>query len=331
MSGRGSGVRNSSGSSMNSGRGRGGGGRGKNSNGGRGRGSEHSQNNVKQDRKAGRRATQLEAMEKKAKEEDDYFRQCQDEAARQRRKYGGTDIDSDGKRQRELFSKQGAQGINFKKYDEIKVEVKLPNGSNISFPVMQSFDDLALPTQLKKNVSLMNYKQPTPIQRNAIPLSLVEGEDLMCCAQTGSGKTLAFLLPVCAALASSTPDDDNNNGHRSGNRTKLQPASPRCVVLAPTRELASQIELEAQKLTYGIPSVVPVCVYGGASPRSQLRQLAFASAASTALLIVATPGRLSDFVDRDIVSLSDVQFLILDEADRMLDVSSVMSCVYCCQ
>lgn len=91
------------------------------------------------------------------------------------------------------------------------------------------------------------------------------------------------------------------------------------MVLAPTRELASQIELEAQKLTYGMPSVTTVVVYGGATARPQLQALANASVSTTALIVVATPGRLTDFCDRNIVSLSNVQFLILDEADRMLD------------
>jgi ATP-dependent RNA helicase DDX3X len=145
----------------------------------------------------------------------------------------------------------------------------------------------------------------------------MSGEDLMCCAQTGSGKTCAFLLPVCAALASNS----NTTSTTTFNETldTLQPAKPRCVVLAPTRELASQIELEAQKLTFQIPSVTPVVVYGGAPSRPQLKELAFACSNKNALIVVATPGRLTDFVDREIISLSHVQFLVLDEADRMLD------------
>jgi ATP-dependent RNA helicase DDX3X len=136
---------------------------------------------------------------------------------------------------------------------------------------------------------------------------------------TGSGKTCAFLLPVCAALASSNNSNGKNNKN-GNNQQSFHPASPRCVVLAPTRELASQIELEAQKLTYGMPSVTTVVVYGGATARPQLQALATASVSTTtALIVVATPGRLADFCDRNIVSLSNVQFLILDEADRMLD------------
>ena len=322
MSGR-TGERSNGSRSSTAGRSGGGrGGRGRSSNRGRGRGGgggSFSNNNAptnkpkesKQERKAGKRAKQLEAMDKKAKEEDDYFRKCQQEAIRRR---NDTNKDDGAKTQAELFSKQGTHGINFNKYDEIKVEVKIPPGSqNGKIAAMQSFDELKLPPQLSKNISLMNYKLPTPIQRNAVPLCMA-GEDLMCCAQTGSGKTCAFLLPVIAALASSTPI---NEPIRSG-QDELQPACPRCVVLAPTRELASQIELEAQKLTFHIPNVTPVVVYGGAPSRPQLHDLAFACS-KTALIVVATPGRLTDFVDRDIISLSNVQFLVLDEADRMLD------------
>jgi ATP-dependent RNA helicase DDX3X len=89
--------------------------------------------------------------------------------------------------------------------------------------------------------------------------------------------------------------------------------------MAPTRELASQIELEAEKLCFNNPELQPVAVYGGASQRKQLRDLAFAGSNESAAIVVATPGRLTDFVDRNLVSLQAVQYLILDEADRMLD------------
>jgi hypothetical protein len=129
-----------------------------------------------------RRLQQIEAMEKKAREDDNYFRKCQEEASRKRK--NNSSFANNKARQEELFAKQGTHGINFNKYDEIKVEVKLPDGSN-NKSVMQSFDELQLLPQLKKNVALMNYKQPTPIQRNAVPLSMA-GNDLMCCAQTGA-------------------------------------------------------------------------------------------------------------------------------------------------
>lgn len=285
----------------------------------------------KENRKMGKRAKQLEAMEKKAKSEDDYFRQCQREAATSQNNQ------PNGKqkgREMELFGKQGAQGINFAKYDAITVDVKpgavaqnnSKNGNNnnnskarptnddekVASIVFSDFDELELLPTMRRNVTLMNYAKSTPIQRHAIPLGLA-GHDLMCCAQTGSGKTCAFLLPVCASLASQSQNNGNSN------TTAYEPVQPKCIVLAPTRELASQIELEAQKLCFNIPQLQPVAVYGGASQRKQLRDLAFAGGNGSAAIIVATPGRLTDFVDRNLVSLQAVQYLILDEADRMLD------------
>eukprot|EP00978_Attheya_sp_CCMP212_P018103 scaffold49156_cov42-Attheya_sp.AAC.1 len=259
---------------------------------------------TKDQRKAGRRSKQLEAMSVKANAEDTFFRSCQREAmnsAKQR----GTKGPGDAARETELFGQQGSHGINFQKYNEIQVEVKYPsNTNNNSEPTkaLDGFDELVLLPQLKRNVKLMNYTHPTPIQRNAIPLSMA-GHDLMCCAQTGSGKTFSFLLPVLASITDPafTSDPMKIDNDQSNVRNQPQPAKPVCVVLAPTRELAMQIEVEAQKLTHMIPSVTPVCVYGGANARAQLRDLAFGSSRSNdSLLVVATPGRLTDFVDRSI-------------------------------
>jgi superfamily II DNA/RNA helicase len=102
--------------------------------------------------------------------------------------------------------------------------------------------------------------------------------------------------------------------------SQLEPAKPIGIILAPTRELAMQIELESEKLTHAMPSLQPVVVYGGANAKAQLKELAFAASNDdNHLIVVATPGRLTDFVDRNLVSLSNVQYLVLDEADRCLD------------
>lgn len=288
----------------------------------------------KQTRKVSKRATQLASMEKKADAEDVYFRQCLREAAadksnkRLKTHQGSHDANAAAlAKETELFGKQGAQGINFQKYDNIKVDVKTGSPSSSSKEGatapksaaeekgFKNFDKLALHPTLRRNVTLMRYSAPTPIQRYAIPHALA-GEDLMCCAQTGSGKTCAFLLPVCASLVSQEENNKSKNGDTASINSSSKPygASPRCVILAPTRELASQIEVEAQKLCHQIPSIRPVAVYGGASQRKQLRDLAFGGD-----IIVATPGRLTDFCDRSLVNLSSIKFLILDEADRMLD------------
>lgn len=290
----------------------------------------------KQNRKMGKRAKQLESMEKKAGAEDEFFRQCQREAATQHKQKSKQNENQQKAREMELFGKQGAQGINFAKYDAITVDVKpgavAQNGNNkkknsshnnearpvdneVASIMFSDFDELDLLPTMRRNVKLMNYAKSTPIQRHAVPLGLA-GHDLMCCAQTGSGKTCAFLLPVCITLASQS----QNNGEKTkGNDDTYQPVQPKCIVMAPTRELASQIELEAEKLCFNIPHLQPVAVYGGASQRKQLRDLAFAGGNGSAAIVVATPGRLTDFVDRNLVSLQAVQYLILDEADRMLD------------
>ena len=195
-------------------------------------------------------------------------------------------------------------GFPCAQYDAIPVEV---NGEDAaaSRPI-EWFHELQglLPEFASRNVGLMRYARPTPIQRHAIPLALA-GKDLMCCAQTGSGKTCAFLLPIVSALG---------RGDRVEQRPDPSgPAASSALVMAPTRELVLQIHLESRKLCNrsGLSAVV---VYGGAPARGQLQQLA-----QGADVLVATPGRLIDFVDRGVISLACTRFLVLDEADRMLD------------
>jgi len=242
----------------------------------------------------GKRALQLAASEKKMAGEKQYFEECLNASRR-----GNHAAPKAAEQQ--LFEKQGAQGINFNNYDDIPVEVKMPRGAAPLAPI-SDFEELALPAFLARNLSLMRYQKPTPIQRYAVTTAAA-GHDLMCCAQTGSGKTAAFLVPVCSRLG---PRQNNSNVRQTS-------AVPRCIIMAPTRELASQIELEAQKLTNASP-LRSVAVYGGADQKKQIKELAMGVD-----IIVATPGRLTDFCERKIVSLVSTEFLILDEADRMLD------------
>eukprot|EP01047_Picozoa_sp_COSAG01_P095140 COSAG01_NODE_25906_length_729_cov_7.609524_1_plen_198_part_10 len=197
----------------------------------------------------GRRAKQAAAVAKKADAEDQYFRECQQLVRAtqpptdgrtkqcatgsayapsvllppaQARRSGEQRVNRD-QRERELFQKQGAAGINFETYDKIDVEV---SGSQAgAAPALAHFQDLGgrLPPFLVRNIGLMNYTRPTPIQKHSIPLGLA-GCDLMCCAQTGSGKTAAFLLPICAALGA------KGSSAQAGARQ----AAPSCVVMAPT-------------------------------------------------------------------------------------------------
>jgi hypothetical protein len=179
------------------------------------------------EKKMGKREKQLATMKKKADEEDKFFRQCQREAAQERHKRVKTSPDADKKRELELFGTQGAQGIDFAKYDEIKVEVKKGSGTSeaATDKGLTGFDQIDLHPIIRRNIGLMRYATPTPIQRHSIPIAL-DGNDLMCCAQTGSGKTCAFLLPVIAALSKIKPNDDAKNANANG---EIQGASPRCV------------------------------------------------------------------------------------------------------
>lgn len=202
----------------------------------------------------------------------------------------------------ELFGqrKSVAMGINFAEYDKIPVDV-----SGVDCPAaIDSFDELLITEALLNNISLCKFSNPTPIQKYSIP-TVLANRDLMACAQTGSGKTAAFLIPVIESLSRQGNSD-------SYSRSKFS-YYPRALILAPTRELAQQIHEQARKLTYCC-GMRAVCVYGGANIHEQFQDLA-----SGVGILVATPGRLWDMMDRGKVVLDKVAFLVMDEADRMLD------------
>ncbi|XP_061826773.1 DEAD-box helicase 3 X-linked a isoform X2 [Nerophis lumbriciformis] len=212
--------------------------------------------------------------------------------------------------EQELFS-GGNTGINFEKYDDIPVEA---TGSNCP-PHIDSFSDVDMGEIVMGNIALSRYTRPTPVQKHAIPI-IKSKRDLMACAQTGSGKTAAFLLPVLSQIYSDGPGDAlqaaKNNGQDNGRygRRKQYPLS---LVLAPTRELALQIYEEARKFAYR-SRVRPCVVYGGADIGQQIRELE-----KGCHLLVATPGRLVDMMERGKIGLDYCNYLVLDEADRMLD------------
>jgi ATP-dependent RNA helicase RhlE len=160
---------------------------------------------------------------------------------------------------------------------------------------MKSFSDFPLSALLQSNLSKHGFVQPTPIQELAIEPALA-GRDLVATAQTGTGKTLAFVLPIIHQI--STP-----------------PVEPgiRAVILTPTRELAIQISEAFAQMAAGSGVRAAVAV-GGLSERVQLQAIR-----KGAQVLIATPGRLMDFLGRNLVNLSRVRTLVLDEADRMLD------------
>ena len=160
-----------------------------------------------------------------------------------------------------------------------------------------SFSDLSLDASLLRALTEAGYSEPTPIQAQAIPAAL-EGHDLIASAQTGTGKTAAFMLPALQRFAVA-----------SGDRRR----APRVLVLTPTRELAAQVMDAAHK--YGrFLRFTTVSLLGGMPYGPQLRALG-----GPLDLVVATPGRLIDHLDRDRIDLSKIEVLVLDEADRMLD------------
>lgn len=197
----------------------------------------------------------------------------------------------------EIF-KSIAKGINFDNFDKIPVEVT----GHDAPPCIQRFDDAAIYEAFLENVKKAKYEKPTPVQKYAIPI-IMKGRDLMACAQTGSGKTAAFLLPTLTGMMKS--------GLSGSSFSTVQ--EPQALVLAPTRELAVQIFMDARKFAHGT-MLRPVVLYGGTSVGYQLREVE-----KGCHILVGTPGRLIDIFGKGKVSLEKIKYLILDEADRMLD------------
>ncbi|TKY54877.1 DEAD-box ATP-dependent RNA helicase 52 [Spatholobus suberectus] len=198
---------------------------------------------------------------------------------------------------------QNGDTINFDAYESVPVEA---GGKNVPPPVT-AFDETDLDEGLKRNIARCRYVKPTPVQRHAIPIASA-GRDLMACAQTGSGKTAAFCFPIISGILKGR----STSGFSSMPRAAAV-ACPTALILSPTRELSCQISDEANKFAYQT-GVKVVVVYGGASITQQLRLLE-----RGVDILVATPGRLVDIIERERVSLMRIKYLALDEADRMLD------------
>lgn len=158
-----------------------------------------------------------------------------------------------------------------------------------------NFEDLNLKEEILSAIDVLGYKQAMPIQEQAIPFMLNEKEDLVALAQTGTGKTAAFGLPILNMI-------DESLNHTQA------------LILAPTRELCIQIANDLKSYAKFLKQINVVAVYGGEDIRVQLRKLD-----KTSHIIVATPGRLIDLLDRSKINLRSIRFLVLDEADEMLN------------
>ena len=174
------------------------------------------------------------------------------------------------------------------------------------------FENLNLIDPIKKALTDEGYTAPTPIQQQAIPVVL-EGKDLLGCAQTGTGKTAAFAIPILQILSGmKEPVNPEEKGKKKGRGRKIK-----SLVLTPTRELAVQVGESFH--AYGKNTALRTTViYGGVSQVNQVNKLR-----KGVDILVATPGRLLDLVNQNHVNLSDIKLLVLDEADRMLDMGFI--------
>ncbi|UFH49689.1 DEAD/DEAH box helicase [Pseudomonas sp. KNUC1026] len=170
-----------------------------------------------------------------------------------------------------------------------------------------SFASLGLSEALVRAIEAAGYTQPTPVQQRAVP-AVLQGRDLMVAAQTGTGKTAGFALPILERLfPEGHPDESRRHG----------PKQPRVLVLTPTRELAAQVH-DSFKIYARDLKFVSACVFGGVGMNPQVQALA-----KGVDVLVACPGRLLDLAGQGSVDLSHVEILVLDEADRMLDMGFI--------
>ncbi|CAD5228982.1 unnamed protein product [Bursaphelenchus okinawaensis] len=204
----------------------------------------------------------------------------------------------------ELFAGMNS-GINFDKYEEIPVEA---TGKDCPAPISH-FADLNLHPWIEENIKKSGYDRPTPVQKYSIP-TLNARRDLMSCAQTGSGKTAAFLVPVINRILMDGPSQMKTPSVHFGRKCQY----PLALIISPTRELSLQIYNESRKFAYRTP-ITSALLYGGRENyRDQINKLRLGCH-----ILIATPGRLIDVMQNNLIGLDACRYLVLDEADRMLD------------
>ncbi|CCH46674.1 ATP-dependent RNA helicase [Wickerhamomyces ciferrii] len=177
-------------------------------------------------------------------------------------------------------------------------------GSNLPNP-LRNWRESKIPLELLDIIHKLGYKEPTPIQRASIPISLSK-KDIIGIAETGSGKTLAYLIPMLSKLLKLP---------RLNEFSKAD--GPYGLILVPTRELAQQIEIEFKKFSKFLPSIDIISLVGGKLIEKNILDLQN----KTIEIIIATPGRLIDCLERHILVLNQIQFLVLDESDKMIEMN----------
>lgn len=201
---------------------------------------------------------------------------------------------------RKNFYTPPAQPKSKEEVDRIlsKLEITIAGRDSTTFQPIETFAELGFPDFVMREIAYQGFTEPTGIQSAAFPIA-TSGRNLIGIAKTGSGKTLAYLLPALIHL-----NDQKTTGWKA--------EGPIALVLAPTRELAQQIQTVAQD--FGTRhNITNACIFGGAPKSGQTRELS-----RNVDIVIATPGRLIDFLQRDVTNLRRCTYLVLDEADRKL-------------
>ncbi|KAH7386166.1 P-loop containing nucleoside triphosphate hydrolase protein [Cadophora sp. MPI-SDFR-AT-0126] len=216
--------------------------------------------------------------------------------------------------EKQLFGSENhvRTGIKFENVAQIDVSQE----GAIRIKPIKHFSDAGLHPVMLENIQLAGYEVPTPIQQYTIP-SVIEGHDLVACAQTGSGKTAAFLIPILSKLMGKAKKlcapRPNPATFISGETPGVR-AEPLVLIVAPCRELATQIFDEARRFCYR-SMLRPAVVYGGGPIAEQIRQLE-----KGCDILIGTPGRLCDFINRPhLLTLRRLKYMVIDEADEMLN------------
>ncbi len=210
-------------------------------------------------------------------------------------------FDSDVYRPSAASSERSAEEVERFRRD---ADIAIVSGAESAPKPIVEFDEAGFPEEINAVLRSMGFERPTPIQSQGWPIAMT-GRDLVAIGETGSGKTLGFVLPALLRI-------DAQRQSNPSRKKKWQP-SPTVLVLAPTRELAQQIDRMATPFCHRM-SIQRACLFGGSAKGHQYRELDRDPA-----FITATPGRLIDMVETGALNLENSNYVVLDEADRMLD------------